>query len=121
MNRIGHSRFWIYGAHVPIIGALDFFLGGAWRVTNLENIDKVCFQDGSVPCSRYWLLTTLSLFTSDFLEVELLVIRAGTEHGISGLEKLLKLREIEFFGNIRLFVVTKVTSSVQRHIQIIQE
>uniref|UniRef100_A0A8R7V6G8 Disease resistance protein RPM1 n=1 Tax=Triticum urartu TaxID=4572 RepID=A0A8R7V6G8_TRIUA len=53
-------------------------------IDNLENIDKVCFKDGSVPC--------LERLTLSFLQ--------EPKHGISGLENLLKLKEIEFFGNI---------------------
>ncbi|XP_044423949.1 disease resistance protein Pik-2 isoform X2 [Triticum aestivum] len=53
-------------------------------IDNLENIDKVCFKDGSVPC--------LERLTLSFLR--------EPKHGISGLENLLKLKEIEFFGNI---------------------
>jgi hypothetical protein len=68
-------------------------------IDNLENIDKVCFEGGSVPC--------LERLTLSFLR--------EPEYGISGLENLLKLREIEFFGNIILSVVTKVVSCVKRH------
>ncbi|XBH97469.1 hypothetical protein VPH35_127132 [Triticum aestivum] len=68
-------------------------------IDNLENIDKVCFEDGSVPC--------LERLTLSFLR--------EPKYGISGLDNLLKLREIEFFGNIILSLVTKVTSSVKTH------
>uniref|UniRef100_A0ACD6A5A7 Uncharacterized protein n=1 Tax=Avena sativa TaxID=4498 RepID=A0ACD6A5A7_AVESA len=68
-------------------------------IDNLENIDKVCFEEGSVPC--------LERLTLSFLR--------DPEYGISGLENLLNLREIEFFGNIILSVVTKVVSCVKTH------
>jgi Leucine-rich repeat (LRR) protein len=68
-------------------------------IDNLENIDKVSFERGSVPC--------LERLTLSFLR--------EPEYGISGLENLLKLREIEFFGNIILSVVNKVVSCVKTH------
>ena len=69
-------------------------------IDNLENIEKVCFEGGSVPC--------LERLTMSFLR--------EPENGILGLHNLLKLREIEFFGNIILSVVTKVVSCVKTHL-----
>ncbi|KAL6839567.1 hypothetical protein ACP4OV_030506 [Aristida adscensionis] len=53
-------------------------------IDNLENIDRVHFEEGSVP--------NLERLTLSFLR--------EPKDGISGLENLQKLREIEFFGNI---------------------
>lgn len=68
-------------------------------IDNLENIDKVHFEGGSVP--------HLERLTLSFLR--------EPEEGISGFENLLRLREIEFFGNIILSLVNKVASCVKTH------
>lgn len=57
------------------------------------------FDAGSVP--------NLERLTLSFLR--------EPKYGISGLENLTKLKEIEFFGDIILSVVTKVASCVKAH------
>ncbi|XP_062233566.1 disease resistance protein Pik-2-like isoform X2 [Phragmites australis] len=64
-----------------------------------ENIDRVHFEVGSVP--------NLERLTLSFLR--------EPKDGISGIENLQKLKEIEFFGNIILSVVNKVASCVKTH------
>uniref|UniRef100_A0A0D9WM57 NB-ARC domain-containing protein n=1 Tax=Leersia perrieri TaxID=77586 RepID=A0A0D9WM57_9ORYZ len=68
-------------------------------IDNLERIEKVQFEAGSV--------SNLERLTLSFLR--------EPKHGISGLENLTKLKEIEFFGDIILSVVTKVASCVKTH------
>ncbi|WVZ82421.1 hypothetical protein U9M48_029687 [Paspalum notatum var. saurae] len=68
-------------------------------VDNLENIDMVHFEEGSVP--------NLERLTLSFIR--------EPKDGISGLENLHKLREIEFFGNIILSVVDKVVACAKTH------
>ncbi|KAL5224681.1 hypothetical protein ABZP36_011320 [Zizania latifolia] len=68
-------------------------------IDNLESIEKVHFEEGSVP--------GLERLTLSFLQ--------EPKDGISGLENLMKLKEIEFFGDIILSVVTEVASCVKAH------
>ncbi|KAG8093905.1 hypothetical protein GUJ93_ZPchr0012g19287 [Zizania palustris] len=68
-------------------------------IDNLESIEKVHFEEGSVP--------GLERLTLSFLQ--------EPKDGISGLENLMKLKEIEFFGDIILSVVTQVASCVKAH------
>jgi len=68
-------------------------------IDNLENTEMVRFEEGSVP--------NLERLTLSFLR--------EPKDGISGLQNLQKLREIEFFGNIILSVVNKVVSCVKTH------
>uniref|UniRef100_A0A0E0PTT0 Uncharacterized protein n=1 Tax=Oryza rufipogon TaxID=4529 RepID=A0A0E0PTT0_ORYRU len=68
-------------------------------IDNLERIEKMQFDAGSVP--------NLERLTLSFLR--------EPKYGISGLENLPKLKEIEFFGDIILSVVTKVASCVKAH------
>uniref|UniRef100_A0A0E0HLG8 Uncharacterized protein n=1 Tax=Oryza nivara TaxID=4536 RepID=A0A0E0HLG8_ORYNI len=68
-------------------------------IDNLERIEKMQFDAGSVP--------NLERLTLSFLR--------EPKYGISGLENLTKLKEIEFFGDIILSVVTKVASCVKAH------
>ncbi|KAL6606156.1 hypothetical protein ACP70R_041809 [Stipagrostis hirtigluma subsp. patula] len=68
-------------------------------IDNLENIDWVQFEEGLVP--------NLERLTLSFLR--------EPKDGISGLENLQNLREIEFFGNIILSVVNKVVSCLKTH------
>ncbi|CAN6165029.1 unnamed protein product [Urochloa humidicola] len=68
-------------------------------IDNLENTDTVQFEEGSVP--------NLERLTLSFLQ--------EPKDGISGLQNLRKLREIEFFGTIILSVVNKVVSCVKTH------
>nr|CAB3467079.1 unnamed protein product [Digitaria exilis] len=68
-------------------------------IDNLDNIDRVHFEEGSLP--------NLERLTLSFLQ--------EPKDGISGLEYLQKLKEIEFFGNIILSVVNKVVSCVKTH------
>nr|BAX25169.1 putative NBS-LRR type disease resistance protein [Oryza meyeriana var. granulata] len=68
-------------------------------VDNLINLEKLHFEEGSVP--------NLERLTLSFLR--------EPKDGISGLNNLLKLKEIEFFGNIISSVVSKVVSCVKGH------
>jgi Leucine-rich repeat (LRR) protein len=68
-------------------------------IDNLDNINRVHFEEGSVP--------NLERLTLSFLQ--------EPKDGISGLIYLKKLKEIEFFGNIILSVVNKVVSCVKTH------
>uniref|UniRef100_A0A0E0HLH1 Uncharacterized protein n=1 Tax=Oryza nivara TaxID=4536 RepID=A0A0E0HLH1_ORYNI len=68
-------------------------------IDNMENIRNVHFEKGSVP-NLEWL-------TIAFLR--------EPKDGITGLENLLKLKEIEFFGDIILSMVTKVASCMKAH------
>ncbi|CAN6165028.1 unnamed protein product [Urochloa humidicola] len=68
-------------------------------IDNLDNIDSVHFEEGSLP--------NLEKLTLSFLQ--------EPKDGISGLKYLQKLKEIEFFGNIILSVVNKVVSCVKTH------
>ncbi|KAG8076796.1 hypothetical protein GUJ93_ZPchr0006g45373 [Zizania palustris] len=68
-------------------------------IDNLESIEKVHFEEGSVP--------DLERLTLSF--------QREPKDGISGLENLLKLKEIEFFGHIILSLVTKVASCMKAH------
>jgi disease resistance protein RPM1 len=68
-------------------------------IDNLENIDRVHFEEGSVP--------NLERLTLSFLR--------EPKYGISGLNNLHKLKEIEFFGNIIFSLVSKVALCVKTH------
>jgi hypothetical protein len=68
-------------------------------IDNLENTDTVHFEEGSVP--------NLERLTLSFLR--------EPKDGISGLQNLQKLKEIEFFGSIILSVMNKVVSCVKTH------
>jgi Leucine-rich repeat (LRR) protein len=68
-------------------------------IDNLDNIDSVHFEEGSLP--------NLERLTLSFLH--------EPQDGISGLKYLRNLKEIEFFGNIILSVVNKVVSCVKTH------
>jgi Leucine-rich repeat (LRR) protein len=68
-------------------------------IDNLDNIDSVHFEEGSLP--------NLERLTLSFLH--------EPQDGISGLKYLQSLKEIEFFGNIILSVVNKVVSCVKTH------
>ncbi|KAF8733153.1 hypothetical protein HU200_015527 [Digitaria exilis] len=61
-------------------------------IDNLDNIDRVRFEEGSLP--------NLERLTLSFLQ--------EPKDGISGLEYLQKLKEIEFFGNI-IFICSEQT------------
>jgi len=68
-------------------------------IDNLDSIDRVHFEKGSLP--------NLERLTLSFLQ--------EPKVGISSLEYLQKLKEIEFFGNIISSVVSKVVSCVKTH------
>ncbi|GJN00863.1 hypothetical protein PR202_ga18084 [Eleusine coracana subsp. coracana] len=68
-------------------------------IDDLENIDMVHFEVGSVP--------NLERLTLSFLR--------EPKDGISGLNILQKLKEVEVFGNITLSVVNKVISCLKTH------
>nr|BAX25033.1 putative NBS-LRR type R protein, Nbs2-Pi2 [Oryza officinalis] len=68
-------------------------------VDNLMNLENLHFEDASVP--------NLERLTLSFLR--------EPKDGISGLNNLLKLKEVEFFGNIISSVVSKVVSCVKEH------
>jgi len=68
-------------------------------IDNLDSIDRVHFEKGSLP--------NLERLTLSFLQ--------EPKDGISGLEYLQKLKEREFFGNIISSVVSKVVSCVKTH------
>uniref|UniRef100_A0A0E0PTT2 Uncharacterized protein n=1 Tax=Oryza rufipogon TaxID=4529 RepID=A0A0E0PTT2_ORYRU len=68
-------------------------------VDNLVNLEKLHFNEGSMP--------NLERLTLSFLR--------EPKDGISGLNNLLKLKEVEFFGNIVSSVVSKVVSCVKDH------
>nr|BAX24887.1 putative NBS-LRR type disease resistance protein [Oryza longistaminata] len=83
---------------------LVFPLGGFARVKllivdNLVNLEKLHFDEGSMP--------NLERLTLSFLR--------EPKDGISGLNNLLKLKEVEFFGNIISSVVSEVVSCVKDH------
>ncbi|RLM56085.1 hypothetical protein C2845_PM10G03250 [Panicum miliaceum] len=68
-------------------------------IDNLDSIDRVHCEKGSLP--------NLERLTLSFLQ--------EPKDGISGLEYLQKLKEIEFFGDIISSVVSKVVSCVKTH------
>uniref|UniRef100_A0A0D9WM60 Uncharacterized protein n=1 Tax=Leersia perrieri TaxID=77586 RepID=A0A0D9WM60_9ORYZ len=68
-------------------------------IDNMENIRNVHFEKGSVP-NLEWLTIAFVREPKD---------------GISGLENLLNLKEIEFFGDIILSMATKVASCMKDH------